>query len=108
MSDGKRWTVQDRNGNNIYLTEERWKHIVQPINHPEMASYEEHLKETLKSGRRRQDPLNPRKYRYTKAFDDLAQYNTHIVVIVLFGFGQDGEEIVPNNYVVTAYQKEIG
>lgn len=28
MADsGKRWTVQDRDGNSIYLTEERWRHI---------------------------------------------------------------------------------
>jgi len=25
---GKRWTVYDRDGNPIYLTEERWEHIV--------------------------------------------------------------------------------
>lgn len=32
----KRWTVRDRYGNDIYLTQERWGHIVQPLNHPEM------------------------------------------------------------------------
>ncbi len=26
-SSGKRWTVQDRYGNSIYLTRERWEHI---------------------------------------------------------------------------------
>jgi hypothetical protein len=31
-----RWTVQDRYGNSIYLTQERWEHIVQSVNHPEM------------------------------------------------------------------------
>ena len=36
MSVGKRWTVQDLYGNTIYLTDERWKHIVVPWNHPEM------------------------------------------------------------------------
>lgn len=58
---------------------------------------------------RKQDPLNPQKYRYIKPFDDLAEDNTHIIAIVLFRFseGPDGQP-VPNNYIVTAYQKEIG
>ena len=109
MPDGKRWTVQDIYGNDIYLTHERWEHITEPINHPEMKSYEEHLKETIRRGKRRQDPLNPRKYRYFQVFDDLAEDNTHIIAIVLFRFGEaETRELVPNNYIVTAYQKEIG
>lgn len=36
-----------------------------------MAEYEEHLKTTIKYGQRRQEPLNPRKYRYFYPFDDL-------------------------------------
>ena len=47
MTNGRRWTVYDRFGNAIYLTEERWEHITEPINHPEMAEYEEELKETI-------------------------------------------------------------
>ena len=74
-----------------------------------MASYEEHLKATIQTGRRKQDPLNPQKYRYTRAFDDLAEDNTHIVAIVLFRFSKDADgNPTPNNYIVTAYQKEIG
>jgi len=39
----------------------------------------------------------------------LAEDNTHIIAIVLFRFSEGSEgEPVPNNYVVTAYQKEIG
>lgn len=109
MAAGRRWVVRDRYGNDIYLTHERWEHIIEPINHPEMSAYEEHLKETIRSGRRKQDLLNPRKYRYVQAFDDLTEDNTHIIAIVLFGFSEGpGGEPVPNNYVVTAYQKEIG
>jgi hypothetical protein len=109
MSAGRRWVVRDRYGNDIYLTQERWEHIVEPMNHPEMSAYEEHLKEAIQSGRRKQDPLNPQKYRYIKAFDGLTEDNTHIIVIVLFRFseGPDGEP-VPSSYIVTAYQKEIG
>ena len=109
MTTGRRWVVRDRYGNDIYLTHERWGHIVEAISHPEMSAYEEHLKETIQSGKRKQDSLNPQKYRYAKAFDDLAEDNTHIITIVLFRYseGPDGE-LVPSNYVVTAYQKGIG
>lgn len=44
MTTGRRWTVRDRSGNEVYLTEERWEHIIEPINHPEMAAYEQQLK----------------------------------------------------------------
>lgn len=74
-----------------------------------MAAYEERLQDTIRSGERRQDALQPQKYRYVKAFDDLAAENTHLVAIVLcrFSAGEDGRP-VPNNYIVTAYQQEIG
>ena len=104
-----RWIVCDHYGNDIYLTPERWEHIIEPINHPEMSDFEEHLKETIRSGIRKQDTLNPQKYRYVKRFNDLAEDNTHMIAIVLFRFreGKVGEP-VPNNYIVKAYQKEIG
>ena len=50
--------------NEIYLTHERWQHIIASINHPEMTNYEEHLKVTIRHGTRSQDSLNPQKYRY--------------------------------------------
>src|SRR5688572_30265683 len=108
MSEGKRWSVFDRYRNEIYITDERWNHIIELTNHPEMALCEEQLKQTLRKGDRKQEVLNPQKYRYSKSFDNLAGDNTHIVVIVLFRFkeGESGKPI-PNNYVVTAYQKEI-
>jgi len=104
-----RWTVQDRYGNSVYLTQERWEHIIESINHPEMEEYEEELKETVRIGIRKQDSLNPQKFRYSKEFDNLPADNTHIVAIALFGV-REGEigEIVSNNFIVTAYQKEIG
>jgi len=61
-----RWTVQDRYGNNIYLTEERWIHIKDNDNHPEMTDCEDQLVETLRFGKRKQDSLNPNKFRYSK------------------------------------------
>lgn len=105
---GKRWTERDRLSNEVYLTEERWEHITSPINHPEMADYEEELKQTVQSGQRKQDDLNPRKYRYSKRFGNLVEDNTHIEAVTIFGFSQNEEDqLVPNNYIVTAYQKEI-
>jgi hypothetical protein len=105
---GKRWTVHDRYGIPIYLTQERWEHIINRTNHPEMEDYEVYLKTTIRIGRRRQEPLNPRKYRYYHSFDDLPGDVNHIVVIALFGFDVDEEgKTVPNNYVATAFFKHI-
>ncbi|MBE7528846.1 MAG: hypothetical protein HND44_23305 [Chloroflexi bacterium] len=106
--DPIRWSVKDRYGSEIYLTHERWQHIIEPINHPEMTDFEDHLRATIRQGQRKQDGLNPQKYRYSLAFDDLVEDNTHIVAIVLFRFrvGQAGE-LLPNNFIVTAYQKEV-
>ncbi len=106
--DGKRWTTYDRDGNSIYLTQERWEHIIAENNHPEMADYEDHLWTAIRLGRRRQEPLNPRKYRYTYPFDDLPADTNHIVVIVLFGFDIDVlGRTIPNNHVATAFFKHI-
>lgn len=108
MDSGRRWTVRDRYGNHIYLTHERWRHITAETNHPELADYEEHLKTTLRKGRRRQEPLNPRKYRYYRSFDDLPGDVNHVVVMVLFSFDTDEQgRTVPNNYVATAFFKHI-
>ncbi len=103
VENPNRWQVKDRFGNEIYLTQERWQHIIEPINHPEMAGFEDHLRHTIQKGRRKQDDLNPRKYRYTMTFNDLVEDNTHIVAIVLFRYrvGQAGEPLA-NNYIVTA------
>lgn len=102
----QRWKVQDRYGHTIYLIDERWSHIVDT--HPEMESYEEHLKATIQMGTRRQEPLNPRKYRYVKSFDDLENDNTHVVAIAVFKFEVDEQgQVVENNFILTAYQKFI-
>ena len=105
---GIRWTVQDRLGNSIYLTQERWEHIIAETNHPEMEAYEEHLKTTIQKGKRRQEALNPRKYRYSLLCDDLPDDVNHIVVIILFGFDvNERGQTVPNNFVATAFFKHI-
>jgi hypothetical protein len=109
MENPIRWTTRDRFGHEIYLTDERWMHITEAINHPEMIDFENHLKETVENGDRKADPLNARKFRYSKRFSDLAEFNTHVVCIVRFGFTEAENGLLrPNNFIVTAYQKEIG
>ncbi len=103
-----RWTVIDRFGNPIYLTQERWLHITDGSNHPELTDYEEYLKTTLRKGRRRQEPLNPRKYRYYRLFTGMPHDVNHLIVIVLFGFSiSKSGKTVPNNFVATAFFKHI-
>jgi hypothetical protein len=98
LPDDKRWTVYDHFGNSVYLTDERWQHIIDPINHPEMVGFEDELKVTIQQGNRKQDSLN-----------NLPKDNTHIVAIVLFRLRENETgELVSNNYIVTAYQKVIG
>lgn len=108
MFEGRRWIEQDRFGNEIYLTDERWEHITNPMNHPEMLEYEEDLRETICLGRRKQDALNPQKYLYSKEFEDLTAQNTHIVAVVFLRFEEnENGELLPNNFIVTAYQKKV-
>lgn len=96
--------INDRFGNEIYITDERWRHI--ELEHPDMVGYDKHVRETLQKKRRReQDEFHSDKYFYFKSFRDLYDLNNHIVVVVKFRWrrGKDGQEI-PNNFVLTAYQ----
>jgi hypothetical protein len=97
-----KWTVQDRYGNEIYLTEERWAHILRY--HSDLNGLLDELLDTLRKGYRRQEPADPGKYKYYEPCDALPlDYNT-IVVVVKFGtqIQADGT-FVPNNFVVTAW-----
>jgi hypothetical protein len=104
MSHSKLWTHRDRFGNDIYLTHERWQHIIDPDNHPEVAPYLAYLAETICSGRRHQDPYDPHGYRYYRAFPDLPDGNTHLVVCVRFRWRTlpDGT-VQEEKFVTTAY-----
>jgi len=57
-----KWTVRDRYGNEIYMTQERWEHILG--SRPDLEDHLDEFLETLRTGRRRQDPLVPNKYFY--------------------------------------------
>ncbi len=104
----RKWTVQDRYEHFIYLTDERWKHITNPVNHPGMEDYCNYLKETIRTGKRKQYDLDPRKYRYIQWFNDLPEDNNCIIAVVRFKFDVDETgATVENNFVLTAYQKNI-
>ena len=100
-------TVADRYGNQIYLTDERWTHIVNT--HSEMDSHRNNLLLTLQTGRRKQEPLDPSKYKYYKRFDILETGYNHIIVVVKFSekVEKDTKKRIPNNFVLTAYQTFI-
>ena len=103
---GRRWTVTDAAGNPIYLTEERWEHICD--GHPELVGNDAIIRETIRKGRRYQDPKNSQKYFYLLPVPNLPDFNTHVEAIVLFRFGvSDAHVEFANNYVVTAYPTEL-
>ena len=102
----KKWVIQDRYGNEIYLTEERWQHILEA--RPELEPFLDDLRETIRTGRRKQDTLIPNEYRYFKRFDKLLPENNHIVAVVIFKSQLDDTgNSVPNNFVVTGWAKYI-
>lgn len=102
----RKWTVQDRYGNTIYLTEERWHHILEL--RPELEPLLHKFLETIRTGRRKQDALVPNEYRYFKQFDELLPENNHIIVVVTFKTQLDeAGNYAPNNFVVTGWAKYI-
>ncbi|MFQ6100720.1 MAG: hypothetical protein ACE5OS_05745 [Anaerolineae bacterium] len=102
----EKWTVQDRYGNEIYLTEERWNHILEY--HPELEGHLDNVLNILKKGRRKQEPTMPYKYRYYGRCDELLPDYNHVVVIVILGTRQcpDGISVL-NNFVTTAWPIDI-
>ena len=84
--------VRDRYGNQIELTDERWRHIV--TYHPELEDCREEVLETIRKGGRRQDAIEPEKYKYLRKFADLPLDYTHLVAVI---------KMVRNNFVLTAY-----
>lgn len=102
----KKWAVQDRYGNTIYLTEERWNHILE--SRPELEPFLEQFLATISSGRRREEALAPNEYRYYKQFDELMPDNNHLIVKVVFRTRVDESgNYTANNFVVTGWPKYI-
>jgi len=104
MPDGKLWTQRDRFGNDIYLTYERWQHIIDTDNHPELEPFFDNVRETIRQGRRRQDPYDPQGYKYHQAFPDLPDNNTHVVVCVRFRWANEPDgNVRSEKFVTTAF-----
>ncbi|NUO82192.1 hypothetical protein HUU05_19140 [candidate division KSB1 bacterium] len=99
MPNGKLWTHRDRFGNDIYLRDERWAHIIDQENHPEIESYFHLLSETVRLGRRRQDAYDPNGYQYYRAFPSLPDDNTHLIVCVRFRWAIDANGNAPRREV---------
>jgi len=78
----KKWTLQDRYNNTIYLTEERWLYILE--SRPELELLFDNFLDTIRTGQRKQEALIPNEYHYFKQFDELLPENNHLVTVVIF------------------------
>ncbi len=94
--------VIDKWNHEIYLTDERWQHII--VRHPEMIGCRAQLLLTLQNGDRKEKPFGSSKYYYQKKFRHLRSGKTRIVAIVKFEMKKQGTSLLPNNFVTTAYQ----
>ncbi len=101
-TEPQRWEVYDRYGNKIYLTVERWQHALE--SRPWLAQYHPEALTALRLGRRKQDTLNPHKYKYYWPCDNLLPDFNHLVVVVLMGETVDtGGRVIANNYVTNVW-----
>ena len=62
MLESERWEVYDQYGNKVYMTGERWQHILH--SRPWLADYHDDILNTLRKARRKQDTLNLHKYKF--------------------------------------------
>jgi len=96
------WEVYDRYGNKIYMTAERWRHALEK--RPWLRPYFDQVLQTIRIGRRRQDPLNQFKYKYYWPCPDMEPEYNHITVVVLFRTRLDaGGKTYANNYVLNVW-----
>ena len=99
-----RWTVEDRLGNLVYVTDERIEHIQQRhLSHLSQDEVRSRLLQVLRTGRRHLDEERSDTYRYYAAMSRLGGQNQYLVVCVRFDF-----ELVPggsqvNNFVTTGW-----
>ncbi len=84
------------------MTLERWEHILD--RRTWLKNLRAEILETVRRGRRRQDPLDSAKYKYYRPLPDLLPEYNHLVVVVRFSERMnEGQQIVANNYVLTAW-----
>jgi len=98
----RQWFVRDRDGREVYLTEAQWEHIVN--RHRELQPHLEDVLDTVRWGRRRQQPHDPQAYVYRRACETLRPPLNGILVVVVFRLTQhESGELRPNNFIVTAW-----
>lgn len=98
----RKWFVRDRDGREIYLTEEQWQHIV--TGHSELRDHLEDVLNTIRRGRRQQQPQDPQAYVYRLPCDTLRSPFNGILVVVVFRFEpQEPDGMIHNNFIVTAW-----
>ncbi|MEZ4733390.1 MAG: hypothetical protein R3E79_40355 [Caldilineaceae bacterium] len=101
-----KWIVHDRYGNEIYLTRERWQYILRY--HPQLDGLHDELLDTLRKGRRQQQPDDPVRYKYYHYSAHLPpEYNTIVVVVKFTTQLQTDGTLVVNNFVITAWATYI-
>ena len=100
------WTVRDRYGNEIYMTSERWEHIISK--HHDLIDHLDDVLDTLKKGKRRQERRDPQRYRYRYRCLILPNDNNRITVVVVFSYHEEEDgTTTPNNFVTTAWAEYI-
>ena len=98
----RKWFVQDRDGREIYLTEEQWQHILS--RHRELRDHLDDILKTIRQGRRRQQPQDSQAFVYHLPCATLRPPFTGIMVVVAFRFEQlPNGAVTPNNFVITAW-----
>jgi hypothetical protein len=98
----RQWVLYDRDGREIYLTEEQWAHIIS--GHRELCHHLDDVLNTIRQGRRRQQPTDPNSYVYQLRCDSLRPPYNGIMVVVAFRFNSDEQgKLATNNFVVTAW-----
>lgn len=104
----RRWTVKDRQEREVYLTEERWEHILSK--HAELTGRLNDVLDTVRLGRRRQSKQDPNTFLYSRRNEALpVPYNT-IIVCVAFRqqHSTDIFQTMHNNFITTAWGEVAG
>lgn len=99
----RKWFVHDSDGREIYLTEEQWEHI--KSRHAELKNHLDDVLNTIRRGKRRQQPQDPQAFVYRLRCDKLHPPFTGILVVVAFRFESqvNNGNTIANNLVVSAW-----
>lgn len=92
--------IRDKEGREIYLTEERWKHALRHTGMSEALLPK--VLATVRTGNRKADQYDPAKFKYGRSFRELPSDFTHLIVVVKFGIMPQHPD-KENNFVLTAY-----